>query len=96
MIFVLIVGHHDTHELPTWAFRMVHLILAVSFVEICMHLVNHYCGAPYKKPEDRPILILDTIAVFLSCAELWILPHLLGWGFQSAHVVTQYVVSEYI
>jgi len=78
VIFVLIVGHHDTHELPTWAFRMVHLILAVSFVEICMHLVNHYCGAPYKKPEDRPILILDTIAVFLSCAELWILPHLLG------------------
>lgn len=78
VIFVLIVGHHETQELPPWAFRMVHLILAVSFIEISMHLVNHYYGAPYKKPEDRTILILDTIAVFVSCAELWVLPHILG------------------
>ena len=84
MIFVLIVGHHETQELPPWAFRMVHLILAVSFVEISMHLVNHYYGAPYKKPEDRTILILDTIAVFVSCAELWVLPHILGRALVAA------------
>lgn len=35
VIFVLVVGHHETHELPAWGFQMVHLILAVSFVEIC-------------------------------------------------------------
>ncbi|CAJ1415889.1 unnamed protein product [Effrenium voratum] len=87
VIFVLVVGHHDNDDLPRWANLTVQFILATSFVENIMHLVNTYYGAPFKKPEDRTILILDTIAVWMSTAEVWVLPQVLGSGLHFSRIV---------
>ena len=87
IVFVLVVGHHDTDRLPNWGSELVHFILAISLIEIAMHICNHYQGAPYKKPEDRTILFLDTIAVLVSCCEIWIFPVVLGPSLHFSRMV---------
>lgn len=87
IVFVLVVGHHDTDRLPNWGSELVHFILAISLIEIAMHICNHYQGAPYKKPEDKTILFLDTIAVLVSCCEIWIFPVVLGPSLHFSRMV---------
>ncbi|CAE7455530.1 UPL3 [Symbiodinium pilosum] len=87
IVFVLVVGHHDTDELPKWGAELVHGILAISLIEVTLHICNHYQGAQYKKPEDRTILTLDTIAVVVSCCEIWIFPVVVGPSLHFSRMV---------
>ena len=87
IVFVLVVGHHDTDELPKWGAELVHGILAISLIEVTLHICNHYQGAQYKKPEDRTILTLDTMAVVVSCCEIWIFPVVVGPSLHFSRMV---------